>query len=118
MYATSWELLNLDTDAIVRMPFDVAKLAGLEERQEEFREIMGGYLYESIGAQEFCLRHKLTNSPCVVVGKTYHVSFMKAMTILGLGKESLATVPVDKDARLDSSSKPNFYRLKAACFRR
>lgn len=103
VYATSWELLNLDTDAIVRMPFDVAKLAGLEERQEEFREIMGGYLYESIGAQEFCLRHKLTNSPCVVVGKTYHVSFMKAMTILGLGKESLATVPVDKDARLDSA---------------
>ena len=86
------------------MPFDVAKKAGLE--QAEFKKLMGNHLYESIGAQEFCRRHELlTNSPCVVVGSTYHVSFLKAVTILGLGKESLVTVPVDTNARLDSKSK-------------
>lgn len=101
--ASQWELLNLDTDTIIRMPFDVAEKAGLE--QAEFKKLMGNHLYESIGAQEFCRRHKLlTNSPCVVVGSTYHVSFLKAVTILGLGKESLVTVPVDTNARLDSKT--------------
>ena len=66
---------------------------------------MDNYLYESIGAQEFCCRHMLTKSPCVVVGSTYHVSFLKAVTIVGLEKESLVTVPVDTDARLDLKSK-------------
>lgn len=104
--ATQWELLNLDTDTIVKMSFDVPEKSGLD--QGEYRKIMGSYLYESIGAQEFCRRHMLTNSPCVVVGSTYHVSFLKAVTIVGLGKESLVTVPVDKDARLDCDSKYSF----------
>lgn len=64
---------------------------------------MGKYLYECIGTQEFCRRHMLTNSPCIVVGSTYHVSFLKGVTITGLGKENLVTVPVDKNARLDAN---------------
>ena len=45
----------------------------------------------------------LTNSPCIEVGSTYHVSFLKGVTIAGLGKENLVTVPVDKNARLDAN---------------
>lgn len=45
----------------------------------------------------------LTNSPCIVVGSTYHVSVLKGVTIAGLGKENLVTVPVDKNARLDAN---------------
>ena len=103
MNATQWELLNLDTDTIIKMPADVAKLAGLE--QGALRSILANYLYESIGAQEFCNRHMLTKSPCVVAASTYHVSFLKAVTIVGLGKGCLVTVPVDKNARMDSGSK-------------
>lgn len=101
--ATQWELLNLDTDSIVKMPFDVADQAGLTPRQ--FRNIMDNYIYESIGAQEFCLRHQPIKSPCVLAASTYHVSFVKAVNIVGLGKGSLVTVPVDKNARMDSESK-------------
>lgn len=114
MEATSWELLNLDTDTIVRMPFDVADLAKLD--QTKFREIMRDYLYESVGAQEFCLRHNLTKSPCVVVGKTYHVSLLKAVTILGLGKESLVAVPVDQNSRLNSTSRSSFFLFEDSIF--
>lgn len=103
--ATQWELLNLDTDCIIKMPFDVADLAGLT--QTELRNIMDNYIYESIGAQEFCRRHQLTKPPCVVVGSSYHVSFLKAMNIVGLGKGSLVTVPVDNNARMDTNSKEN-----------
>lgn len=105
--ATQWELLNLDTDTIVNMPFGVARKAGIE--QGELRGILGNYLYESIGAQEFCRRHMLTNPPCVVVGSTYHVSILKAVTMLGLGKDCLVTVPVDENARLDCTSKSRFF---------
>ena len=92
----------MDTDCIVKMPFDVAELAGLE--QGDFRNIMSNYVYESIGSQEFCRRHPLTKPPCVVAPSTYHVSFLKAVNIVGLGKESLVTVPVDDNARMDTNS--------------
>ena len=92
----------MDTDCIVKMPFDVAELAGL--KQGDFRNIMSNYVYESIGAQEFCRRHQLTKPPCVVAPSTYHVSFLKAVNIVGLGKESLVTVPVDDNARMDTNS--------------
>jgi len=102
--ATQWELLNLDTDSIIKMPVDVADLAGLSPGQ--LRNIMDNYIYESIGAQEFCRRHDLTKSPpCVLAPSTYHVSFVKAVNIVGLGKGSLVTVPVDVNARMDSKSK-------------
>lgn len=103
MDATQWELLNLDTDSIIKMPFEVADLAELKPGQ--FRNIMDNYIYESIGAQEFWCRHKLTKSPCVLAASTHHVSFVKAVNIVGLGKGSLVTVPVDVNARMDSKSK-------------
>lgn len=62
---------------------------------------MGKYLYESIGAQEFSQRHGLTQSACVIAPSTLHISFMKAITILGLGRENIVTVAVDENARMD-----------------
>lgn len=81
------------------MPSDVQKKLDMEH--QTFMEIMGQYLYESIGAQEFARRHMLTQSACVIVPSTAHISLTKAVTILGLGRESLVTVAVDEDARMD-----------------
>ena len=81
------------------MPSEVEALTRLEH--QEFMGIMGQYLYESIGAQEFARRHMLTQSACVIVPSTAHISLTKAVTILGLGRESLVTVAVDEDARMD-----------------
>ena len=99
MNASQWELLNLDVDTILKMPSEVEALTKLSH--QDFMGIMGGYLYESIGTQEFARRHVLTQSACVIVPSTSHISFTKAVTILGLGRESLVTVAVDEDARMD-----------------
>ena len=99
MSASQWELLNLDVDTILKMPSEVEALTNLSH--QVFMGIMGGYLYESIGAQEFARRHMLTQSACVIVPSTAHISLTKAVTILGLGRESLVTVAVDEDARMD-----------------
>ena len=81
------------------MPKDVEDITGLQH--QEFMGIMEQYLYESVGAQEFARRHMLTQSPCVIVPSTAHISLTKAVTILGLGRESLVTVAVDEDARME-----------------
>lgn len=99
MRATQWELLNLDVETILKIPSEVAALTKLEH--QNFMEILSKYLYESIGTQEFVRRHMLTQSPCIIVSSTMHISLTKAVTILGLGRESIATVAVDKDARMD-----------------
>lgn len=97
--ASQWELLNLDVDTILKMPEEVQNLTRL--KHQDFMEIMGSYLYESVGAQEFARRHMLTQSPCVIAPSTAHISFTKAVTVLGLGRESLVTVAVDEDARME-----------------
>ena len=118
--ASQWELLNLDVDTILQMPSEVQALTGLEHHV--FMEIMSKYLYESIGTQEFARRHMLTQSPCIVVPSTLHISLTKAATILGLGRESLVSVAVDENSRMDpigwysfcslSSFSPNFFSFK------
>ena len=97
--ASQWELLNLDVGTILQMPSEVQALTSLEHH--EFMEIMSKYLYESIGTQEFVRRHMLTQSPCIVVPSTLHISLTKAATILGLGRESLVSVAVDENSRMD-----------------
>lgn len=103
--ASQWELLNLDVDTILKMPCEVEAITKLQH--QEFMKIMENYLYEFIGALEFMRRHKLTKTPCVVVPDTSHNSFAKAVTLLGLGRDSLVTVAVDQDARMDA--KGEFY---------
>ena len=100
---TEWELLNLETSSILTMPTDVEELTGLEH--SDFMDIMSDYLYESIGAAEFARRHPLTEKSCVVVPSTAHISFTKAVTILGLGRNSLIPVAVDENSRMDASGK-------------
>lgn len=85
------------------MPTDVEKMTGLEHT--EFMDIMSDYLYESIGAPEFARRHPLIEKSCVVVPSTSHISFTKAVTILGLGRNNLIPVAVDEDSRMDAKGK-------------
>ena len=85
------------------MPADIEKLTGLEHG--EFTDVMSNYLYESIGAHEFARQHSLIVKACVVVPSSAHISFTKAVTVLGLGKNNLVSVPVDEDSRMDPKGK-------------
>ena len=100
---SEWELLNLDTSSILSMPDDIEIQTGLEHG--EFMDVMSDYLYESIGAPEFARRHPLIEKTCVVVPSTAHISFTKAVTVLGLGKNNLVKVAVDDDSRMNSGGK-------------
>lgn len=106
MDATAWELLNLDTDTIVKMPDDVAELTELP--LEKVTNIVDTYLYETIGPHEFYSRHNLKKPPCIVAASTYHVSFLKAVNIIGLGKDGLVLVPADENARMDCDGKHTY----------
>ena len=101
--ATQWQLLNLDVDVIISLPEGVASMAGVE--QSDVMRIMAEHAYEAIGTQEFIRRHQLKTVPCILAGSTHHISFTKAATILGIGKEHLVTVPVDDDARVNINGK-------------
>ena len=108
---TEWELLNLDTSSILTMPEEVQKLAGLEN-SSDFMELLSDHLYESVGAAEFARRHPLIEKTCVIVSSTAHISFTKAVTILGLGKNSLVPVAVDENSRMDAGGKQFHFRKK------
>lgn len=99
------------------MPTDIEGLTGLEHG--EFMDVLSDYLYESIGAPEFGRQHPLIEKACVVVPSTAHISFTKAVTILGMGKNSLVPVAVDEDSRMDSSGKRTQFRhLMRVCVTR
>ena len=93
------------------MPEEVQKLAGLENHSD-FMDLLSDYLYESIGAAEFARHHPLIEKTCVIVPSTAHISFTKAVTILGLGKNSLVPVAVDENSRIDSAGKEFYVRSK------
>ena len=104
--ATQWQLLNLDTDAIINMPEEVAKMACVQ--YAELMEIMDNFTYESIGAQAFCRRHNLETMPCFIASSSAHISLVKAATILGIGKANLVCVPLDEHARMDIKGSDQF----------
>lgn len=92
------------------MPTDVEAKAQLEHT--DFMDIMSDYLYESIGAPEFSRRHPLIEKACVVVPSTAHISFTKAVTVLGLGKNSLIPVAVDENSRMDAHGTTNILSVR------
>ena len=109
--ANQWQLLNLDIDTIIQMPEDVQKMAAIEHT--ELMEIMNDYAYESIGAQEFSIRHNLKKSACFLTPSSCHVSFVKAATILGLGKGNIDLVAVTEYSRMNPEGKDVFTAICA-----
>ena len=97
--ATSWQLLNLDLDDVIRMPQDVQDATKLSH--EQLMQILNKYAYECVGAQEFARRHNLKKSACFLTPTSCHVSFLKSATILGIGKENIILVPTDEKARMN-----------------
>ena len=112
--ATQWQLLNLNIDPdVVEMPDAVLdwvnkKGSGKELTSTDLKDILKGYAYETLGTQEFCRRHNLKKPACFLTPSTCHVSFVKAATILGLGKENIDLVPVDDRARMNTDGKGYF----------
>ena len=108
--ATDWQLLNLDTDAILSIPDDVLAILNESKRRtdkevtyEELMTLLKGYTLESIGAFMFYKRYDIKNPPCVLLPSTAHISLYKGTNITGLGTgdKNVVLIPVDKSSRMN-----------------
>ena len=109
--ATDWQLLNLDTDAILNIPDEVLELSNQSKKRreskvsyEDLMTLMKKYTLESIGAFTFYKRYDIKNPPCVLAPTTAHISIFKAVNVVGFGTNdpaSLKIIPVDKYSRMD-----------------
>jgi glutamate/tyrosine decarboxylase-like PLP-dependent enzyme len=95
-----WILLNLPIDSVVNLP-EVIK----QEYQIDPAITIGAlqsYAVQNIGLTDFYIKFLPgAKTPVVFAPATRHYSWPKAMTLLGLGQNSLKSIPVDLQARMD-----------------
>ncbi|XP_060075594.1 uncharacterized protein LOC132555261 isoform X1 [Ylistrum balloti] len=94
---STWDLLNLDIDDIVRIPEDMARI-GISD--DVLTECLSKYSLQSLGFLKFAIVHGLTEAPVVVSPASNHYSWTKAATLLGIGSENLISVMFDRNARM------------------
>ena len=110
--ATDWQLLNLDTDAILNIPDDVLAILNKgsstnKVTYEQLMTLMKKYTLESIGEFMFYKKYDINNTPCVFAPVTAHISLFKGNNITGLGTgdKNFILVPVDKSSRMNMEGK-------------
>lgn len=107
-----WILLNIETDEVLQLPeriFTLLKreLEGTEKTTSfaEFYKLLSKYSIQEIGLlgvyELLNNGDKKVRSPVVLTSATRHYSFPKAVSLLGLGQESLIDIPVDENARIN-----------------
>lgn len=97
---SDWELVNLTVDQVVLMR--AAYLRGAREQGalQELAEAIEANRLETLGWVEFFNRYSGLKPPVLLVPKTAHYSWPKAMKLLGLGTGSLVRVEVDENMRM------------------
>ena len=109
--ATDWQLLNLDTDAILNIPDDVLAILNqgstTEVTYEQLMTLMKKYTLESIGPFLFYKKYDINKPPCVFAPVTAHISMFKGTNITGLGAgdRTFNLVAVDKSSRMSMEGK-------------
>ena len=92
-------LVNLPPDTILNLYDSIADLP--EEQRFEFYQQVGKNRYEQLGARHFFAKHSDIDDGIVIVPKSAHYSWAKAMRFLGLGEDNLWQAGVDASMRLD-----------------
>ena len=91
----------MDIDCTV----DMAKYIGNHKNGEKFNKLIDKYSLSSLGWYNFMTMYKLEEAPVVVCSAACHYSLLKAMVLLGLGKDQLIQVPTDEHDRLNAQGK-------------
>lgn len=98
---STWELFNLPVDEVLRLESRLANDYSYGP-DVDVEALLSQYKVENTGLSAFLRRHAPTlNDPVLVTPATAHYSWPKAMSILGLGRDSTVQIQVDLDARLD-----------------
>ena len=98
--ADSWRLVNLPVADILNLYERVALLA--PEERDILNEAIDAHRYELMGARAFFDEHSEIGDGIVIVPRTAHYSWAKAMRFLGLGEQNLWQVAVDGKMRMDA----------------
>jgi glutamate/tyrosine decarboxylase-like PLP-dependent enzyme len=101
---SAWELSNFSVAGVVEMRrahFREALRHGPQTLRSLARALQNHRL-ETCGFVEFFRRQADLNTPVVLLPKTSHYSWPKAMKILGLGAANLVYVDVDRKMRMDA----------------
>ncbi|XP_052085298.1 uncharacterized protein LOC127722682 isoform X2 [Mytilus californianus] len=93
-----WNIINMDIDCIV----DMAKSIGNHVNGEKLNKMIDKYSLSSLGWYNFMTMYKLKEAPVVICSASTHYSLLKAMVLLGLGKDQLIQVPTDEHGRLNA----------------
>ncbi|CAG2255923.1 unnamed protein product [Mytilus edulis] len=93
-----WNAINMDIDCTV----DMAKSIGNHMNGEKFNKLIDKYSLSSLGWYNFMKMYKLEEAPVVICSAACHYSLLKAMVLLGLGKDQLIQVPTDEHDRLNA----------------
>ncbi|MGB3314336.1 MAG: pyridoxal-dependent decarboxylase [Albidovulum sp.] len=96
-----WELLNLRVDDALSLPQRLVKEGGAKD--VAVQAAIDTYSIQAKGICEFnaeMLHGKVPPAPAVLVPATAHYSWVKAATLLGLGKHAVRCIPVDLDGRM------------------
>ncbi|WP_300035334.1 pyridoxal-dependent decarboxylase [uncultured Roseobacter sp.] len=96
----NWSLLNLPIDQAIKLPTRISKTAGISE--DTLKAALAAYSVQDLGLLEFHRRFLPdTPSPVVMTPATAHYSWIKAGSLLGLGRAAVHGIRVDLDARTD-----------------
>ncbi len=98
---SSWELLNLPIDVVIRLPHQIVHEVGITG--DDLTALMADRTVSALGMsgayREYILARGLEHPPIMTAPSTNHYSWPKAAALLGLGTNQLARVRVDLDAR-------------------
>ena len=95
-----WILLNFSIDDVVNLPQVIKQKYRIDPAITV--SALQSYAVQNIGLTEFYSKFLPgAKSPVVMAPATRHYSWPKAMTLLGLGQNSLQSIPVDLQARMD-----------------
>ena len=97
------ELLALGPDEVLALARRVSTFCARDARGAELFRALGASRVEELGLATFAERHPTLRRAAVVVPRTAHYSWHKAMSVLGLGEANLVQVPV-RQARLDGAA--------------
>lgn len=95
-----WQLMNLPLDEVIGLAPRVAKVSGIAPQVIE--TMLARHSVQSLGLVAFHRRHLPgMDAPLLLAPATAHYSWPKAMSLTGLGRDQLRTVPVDLAGRMD-----------------
>ena len=99
---TTWELLNIPLDGVLELPGRIHETYDIDE--DLIDELLDLYTLQTLGHHEFSRRYmEGLPEPAVLVSGTHHYSWPKAAAMLGMGRQSLLSIAVDLNARLDTA---------------